>query len=58
VRAANARHEDLLHARRRVGAFSAVDVELPASGGGTWPLRLSRSADGSTRVTVMPEEQR
>jgi two-component system, response regulator PdtaR len=60
LRAAIARHEELLHARRRVGAAggAAVDVELPAQGGGTWPLQLSRSSDGSTRVTLTPEEQR
>jgi DNA-binding NarL/FixJ family response regulator len=59
LRAAIARHEDLLHARRRVGAGGApVDVELPSVTGGSWPLRLTRSADGSTRVTLTPEQQR
>jgi DNA-binding NarL/FixJ family response regulator len=60
LRAAIARHEELLHARRRVGASAGgpVDVELSAQGGGTWPLRLARSSDGSMRVTLTPEEQR
>ncbi|HEU5213754.1 MAG TPA: response regulator [Gaiellaceae bacterium] len=59
LRAAMARHGDLLHARRRVGAGSAaVEVEVPSRGGGTWPLRLVRTTDGTTRVTLAPEEGR
>jgi two-component system, response regulator PdtaR len=59
LRAAIARHDDLLHARRRVGAgTAAVDVELPSRGGGSWPLRLVRGADGATRVTLAPGERR
>jgi len=59
LRAAIARHEDLLHARRRIGAGgAAVDLEIPSRGGGTWPLRLVRSTDGTTRVTLAPEERR
>jgi CheY-like chemotaxis protein len=59
LRAALARHADLLHARRRLGAGRAsVDVELPARGGGSWPLRLVRDVDGATRVTLAPEDRR
>ena len=53
LRAALARHAELLGARRKVGsAGPSVDVTLPASGGGTWPLRLTRCADGSMRITL------
>ena len=53
LRAALARHAELLGARRRVGsAGTSVDVMLPATAGGTWPLRLTRGPDGATRITL------
>jgi DNA-binding NarL/FixJ family response regulator len=60
LRSAIARHDDLLHARRRVGAAggAAIVVELPAQGGRVWPLRLTRGADGTTRVALAPEVER
>jgi two-component system, response regulator PdtaR len=54
LRAALARHAELLAARRKVGsAGPSLDLALPASGGGTWPLRLTRGPDGSTRITIV-----
>jgi two-component system, response regulator PdtaR len=53
VRAAWTRHEELLRARRRLGAepLRPVVVGLRSSGGGAWPaLRLGREDDGSLRV--------
>ena len=56
LRSALARHTELLGARRKVGsAGTSVDLALPASGGGTWPLRLVRGPDGSTRITLAEE---
>jgi DNA-binding NarL/FixJ family response regulator len=56
LRSALARHAELLGARRKVGAAGAsVDVTLPASGGGTWPLRFTRGPEGSTRITLAEE---
>jgi CheY-like chemotaxis protein len=56
LRSALARHAELLGARRKVGSAGAsVDVTLPASGGGTWPLRVTRGSDGATRITLAEE---
>jgi two-component system, response regulator PdtaR len=52
LRAAVARHAELLDARRAVGRkpLGAVVVSVPSSRGGAWPLRFERGADGSLEV--------
>src|SRR3954451_11140787 len=58
IRAAAARHSELLLARRALGAQrppEPVDVTLPAAGGGEWPLRLVSRPDGSIDVSAAPE---
>ena len=53
IRAAVARHEELLAARRDIGRFPPpVDVELPSRSGNVWPLRLQRRKDGTLDVTL------
>ena len=44
IRAAVARHAELLEARRALGARppKPVDLELPSASGHTWPVRLRR----------------
>jgi AmiR/NasT family two-component response regulator len=54
IETAVARHEELLAARRVVGAQEVeepVELTLHSSSGLTWPLRLSRLPDGSLDVT-------
>ena len=62
LRTALARHEELLHARRQVGASAPrragahLRLVLPdRDGGPRWPLRLERRADGSLDVELDPE---
>ena len=52
IRAAVARHEELLQARRALGARppKPVELELPSTSGHVWPVRLRRSEDGSLQV--------
>jgi len=52
IRAAVARHEELLQARRALGARppKPVDLELPSTSGPVWPLRMRRDEDGSLRI--------
>jgi response regulator NasT len=54
VRAAVARHGELLEARREVGQklrpLGAVVVSVPSSSGGAWPVRIERREDGSVDV--------
>jgi two-component system, response regulator PdtaR len=54
IRAAVARHGELLEARREVGKkqppLGAVVVSVPSSSGGAWPLRIERRDDGSVDV--------
>lgn len=52
LRAAAARHGELLDARRTLGRqpLGAVVVSVPSSRGGAWPLRLERGRDGSLDV--------
>jgi response regulator NasT len=52
VRAAAARHAELLAARRSAGQrpVGAVVVSLPSSSGHAWNVRLSRRDDGSVDV--------
>ena len=53
VRAAVARHEELLAARRAIGGtHKPVDVEVTSSSGYVWPLRLRRRPDGTLDVTL------
>jgi response regulator NasT len=58
LHAAIARHAELLRARRLVGGAGRayVDLDVPSATGNAWPLRLSRSPDGSTQVTLAPRE--
>jgi len=56
VRAAVARHGDLLAARREVGRREEpLEVELRSPSGHVWPLRVRRKHDGSIAVDVLPE---
>jgi DNA-binding NarL/FixJ family response regulator len=54
IRAAVARHSELLEARRTVGKkpppLGAVVVSVPSSGGGAWPVSLVRKEDGTLDV--------
>ena len=54
IRAAVARHGELLEARREVGQklppLGAVVVSVPSSSGGAWPVRIERREDGSVDV--------
>jgi AmiR/NasT family two-component response regulator len=56
VRAAVARHGDLLAARREVGRREEpLEVELKSPSGHVWPLRVRRKPDGTVAVDVLPE---
>jgi AmiR/NasT family two-component response regulator len=56
IRAAVARHADLLEARREVGKREEpIEVKLTSSSGHIWPLRVHRKPDGSVAVDVLPE---
>jgi AmiR/NasT family two-component response regulator len=56
IRAAVARHADLLTARREVGKREEpIEVEVTSSSGRVWPLRVHRKPDGSIAVDVLPE---
>ncbi|HZR95381.1 MAG TPA: response regulator [Gaiellaceae bacterium] len=52
LRAAAARHAELLGARRAVGEkpLGAIFVGVQSARGGTWPLRIERREDGSVDV--------
>jgi len=52
--AAAARHDELLAARRRLGAEPPVRIRihLPSESGHTWPLALQRGEDGSVDVRL------
>ena len=55
IRAAVARHTELIDARRTLGhkppPLGAVVVSLPSSrGGGAWPVRIARREDGELDV--------
>jgi AmiR/NasT family two-component response regulator len=56
LRAAVARHDELLAARRSVGDTppQALRVGLASPSGNVWPLRIDRSPDGSIAVSVTP----
>jgi response regulator NasT len=57
VRAAVARHGDLLAARREVGRrLEPLEVEVRSSSGHVWPLRVRRRPDGSVAVDAIPPE--
>jgi DNA-binding NarL/FixJ family response regulator len=52
VRAAAARHGELLAARRVVGSSAdSIEIGLPSPSGNVWPLRVHRLADGSVRFS-------
>jgi DNA-binding NarL/FixJ family response regulator len=52
VRAAAARHGELLAARRVVGSSTdSMEIGLPSPSGNLWPLRVHRLADGSVRFS-------
>ena len=54
IRAATARHAELLAARRTLGAEPprALELELPSQSGHTWPLRVRRHEDGSLDIRM------
>jgi two-component system, response regulator PdtaR len=54
IRAAAARHAELIAARRKLGAetMQPLELELPSQSGHTWPLRVQRRHDGSIDVRV------
>jgi response regulator NasT len=55
IRAATARHAELIAARRRLGAEPpprALELELPSQSGHTWPLSIRRREDGSLDIRV------
>jgi response regulator NasT len=55
IRAAVARHADLLTARREVGKREEpIEVQVTSSSGQVWPLRVHRKPDGSVGVDVLP----
>jgi len=55
LRAAAARHEELLAARRTLGAepLSSFEIELPSASGNAWPLRVLRRDDGTVDVRLL-----
>ena len=56
VRAAVARHDDLLAARREVGQREdPLELNVTSSTGHVWPLRVRRRPDGSVAVDVVSE---
>ena len=52
IRAAAARHAELLAARRRIGAEPPKNIEMLL--GDKWPVRIERAEDGSIDVRVTP----
>ena len=52
IRAAAARHAELLNARRAVGVkpLKPIFLGLPSQGGGTWPVRVARRDDGTLNI--------
>jgi response regulator NasT len=54
LRAAAARHRELLEARRAIGRHAqnadAIALSVPSAHGGEWPLTLRRRDDGSLDV--------
>ncbi len=55
IRAAAARHGELITARRVVGAsVDTIEVGLPSPSGHLWPIRVHRLADGTVRVSAAP----
>jgi two-component system, response regulator PdtaR len=53
VRAAAARHQELIGARRDRGKGTApIDVDVRGSNGAVYPLRLRRGLDGSLNVSL------
>src|SRR5712691_13296904 len=55
VKAATARHAELLAARRTPGVEPprSLELELPSQSGHTWPLRVQRREDGSLDIQVL-----
>ncbi len=55
IRAAAARHAELLAALRTLGAEppAPLEIQLPSSGGNSWPLRVQRREDGSVDVRLL-----
>jgi len=54
IKAATARHAELLAARRTLGVEPprSLELELPSQSGHTWPLRVQRGEDGSLEIRV------
>jgi response regulator NasT len=54
LRAAATRHDELLAARRSLGAepSTRIRIHLPSQSGYTWPLGLQRREDGSVEVRL------
>jgi two-component system, response regulator PdtaR len=57
IRAAVARHAELLGARRAVGKkpLKPIFLSVPSAHGGEWPLRIDRRDDGSLDVKAAGE---
>jgi len=56
LRAAVARHAELIEARRWVGkSAQTISVGVPSQGGYVWPVDLHRHADGTVSVSVVPD---
>jgi AmiR/NasT family two-component response regulator len=56
IRAATARHTELLAARREIaGAPGPLQIELRSPAGNVYPLRVERRADGTVDVALAPE---
>ena len=55
IKAATARHAELLAARRTLGVEPprSLELELPSQSGHTWPLRVQRREDGSLDIQVL-----
>jgi AmiR/NasT family two-component response regulator len=63
LRAAVRRHEELLAARRGLGAQPPqaeppVELELPSQSGHTWPIAVRRRADGGVDVALADQKER
>jgi DNA-binding NarL/FixJ family response regulator len=55
IKAATARHAELLAARRTLGTEPprSLELELPSQSGYTWPLRVQRREDGSLEIQAL-----
>jgi DNA-binding NarL/FixJ family response regulator len=61
IETAAARHDELLRARRELGrkpppTEPPLDVVVSGAAGRRWPLRITRTAEGTVDVAVRPED--